>query len=343
MKKNNTLRNSLPGLGLVVASMLPAVLNSASSVGRSGEPPPTPVAATVKKVAPSEKGVKEFSIAVSNLTDWAATVEVALEGVRVVGRSNVHAMDADCEIHFGAHASSFQGEPDGLVLEPMNACIQPFQGQSEQKNLDWTKFGDQIKGVSITAAGVPRIWPEHLVGGGDSNPDHAVELHPLTSVVSGGQTFNFAENVFAGEFHGGVKEPTAIDILRQTTVSVTKNGDFAEISFKAGTIGNFTVLDIVIDPNKISSDGAGSFRIDGAVMLDDSTSFPVRIVTVRGSPVNDEMQKIQSRRRRKPVTMSALVLFSLSPESLLQAANKSNGTNAVAVVRPIQLILYGPS
>jgi hypothetical protein len=335
MRRNNTLRNTLPGLGLVVASMLPAVLSSAPSVGPSGGAPPKPPVATV------QKGAKEFSVSVGNLREWATAVEVTLDGVRVEGRSNVHALDSDCEIHFGAHASSFQGEPDGLVLEPMNACVQPFPGQSEQKNADWTKFGDQIKGVSVTASGVPRIWPEHLSGGGASNPDHAVELHPLTSVVSGGQTFDFAPNVFAGDFRGGVGEPTALNILRRTTVSVTKNGDSVDISFKAGTIGNFTVLDIVIDRDSIASDGAGSFRMDGEVAVDDSTTVPVRIVTVKGSPINVEIQKIKSRRRRAQINMTALVLFSLSPESLLEAANKSNG-NDVAVERPIQLILYGP-
>ena len=329
MARNNTLRNSLPGLGLVVASMLPAVLSSAPGVVA---PPKPPVV---------QKGVKAFSIPVSNLRDWAAAVVVTVEGVRVEGRSNVHALDADCEIHFGAHASSFQGEPDGLVLEPMNACVQPFPGQPEQKNADWTKFGDQIKGLTVTASGVPRIWPEHLNGGGASNPDHAVELHPLTSVVSAGQTFDFAPNVFAGDFRGGVGEPTALNILRQTTVSVTRDGDSVDVSFRAGTIGNFTVLDIIIDRNSIASDDAGSFRMDGEVAVDDSSTVPVRIVTVRGSPVNDEIQKIKSRRRRAQINMTALVLFSLSPESLLDAAKKSNGS-AVPVERPIQLILYGP-
>jgi hypothetical protein len=36
-----------------------------------------------------------------------------------------------------------------------------------------------------------------------------------------------------------------------------------------------------------------------------------------------------------------LVLFSLSPERLLEAASLSNG-NAVTVNQPLQLILYGP-
>ena len=40
--------------------------------------------------------------------------------------SNVHPLEDDCEMHFGAHSDAFQGDPDGLVLEPMNVCVQPF-------------------------------------------------------------------------------------------------------------------------------------------------------------------------------------------------------------------------
>ena len=59
-------------------------------------------------------------------------------------------------MHFGAHTPNFHGDPDGLVLEPMNACLLPFPGKTEQSNADWTKFGDVITGTSVTAAGVPR-------------------------------------------------------------------------------------------------------------------------------------------------------------------------------------------
>ena len=113
-----------------------------------------------------------------------------------------------------------------------------------------------------------------------------------------------------------------------------------EISFQAGTIGNFTVLDIVISRDSITSDGAGSFRMEGGVAIDDETSAPVHIVTIKGSPINAEIEKIKGK-RRKNVSMNALVLFSLSPKALLDAANESQGT-PVAVETPIQLILYGP-
>lgn len=333
-RRNDVLRNSLPGLALAVASVLPAALSPSAPAG-----PPTAATSPAVKAAKAP-AAKEFSIPISNLSDWAQTVVVTVNGARIEGHSKVHPLDSDCELHFGAHSTNFQGDPDGLVLEPMNVCVAPFPGKSEQSNADWIAFSNQITGTVVTVSGVPRIWPEHLSGGNEpSNPNHAVEIHPLTAVAAAGQNFDFAPNIFAGDYTGGVGEPTALKIAQNTTVSVTRVGDSAEISFQAGTIGNFTVLDIVIDKNSIASDGAGSFRMDGAVAVDAETSAPVHIVTAKGSPINDEIEKLKGT-RSKNISMQALVLFSLSPKALLDAANKSQGT-PVAVEKPLQLILYG--
>jgi hypothetical protein len=336
MARNNTLRNSLPGLGLVIASMIPAALNSAPSTQPGSGVRGTAVASTER-----ERGGQEFTISLRNLRDWAAAVEITLFGIHVEGNSDVHPLDHDCEIHFGGHASSFQGVPDGLVLEPMNACVQPFPGQTVQKDSDWKSFADGLKGLTVSASGVPRIWPEHLNGKESvSNPHHAVELHPLTSLVSAGRTFDFAEGIFAPEkFSAEIQPDSASAIIRKTSVTVARNGDFAEINFR-GKTGNFAVIEFVIDRSSITSDGAGSFRMNGEVEIDGSTAIPIRIVTVKGSPINDDIGKMKTRRHLQ-IGMTALVLFSLSPESLLDAANQSNG-NDVTAERPIQLILFGP-
>jgi len=157
--------------------------------------------------------------------------------------------------------------------------------------------------------------------------------------VSGGKTFDFASNIFAGEFTGGVGDDTALKIAQNTTVSLTRIGDLAEIDFVAGRIGNVTVLDLIIDKSSIENDGDGSFRMDGEVVIDASTLAPVHIVTAKGSPINDQIEKIKGK-SKKTVRMEALVLFSLSPQALLAAANESQG-NPVEVQTPLQLILYG--
>ncbi|HKN83504.1 MAG TPA: hypothetical protein VJW17_08710 [Pyrinomonadaceae bacterium] len=286
---------------------------------------------------------KEFTIPISDLQKWASSVLVTLNDIKIEGNSAVHKEEADCEIHFGAHSPSFKGDPSGLVLEPMNACSLPFPGQPEQSNADYLNFAKRLKDTSVKVTGVPRIWPEHLEGGGASNPDHAVELHPLTDVVeSDGRETNFTANLSAGEFRGGVSSPTAQSIVKQTRVTVTRNGNDAQIDFFGGRIGNFTVLEVNVEPKSIAADGAGSFRMNGQVVLDDGENVPVSMVTVSASPFNDTIARLQSGGRKNIVNLGeVLVLFSLSPQFLLEAANKSNG-QAVAIERPIQLILYGP-
>lgn len=336
--KDNSMAMTLPMAALILGSVLPSAL--------SPTPPPANVVMPAAESAAKPKAKraaapKSFSIPMKNLSVWAKTVVVTIDAVTVEGHSNVHPLASDCELHFGGHSPNFQGNPNGLVLEPMNVCVQAFPGQTEPNKADWIDFANQITGSVVTVSGVPRIWPEHLSGGNEpSNPNHAVEIHPLTSVKAGGQTFDFVANVFAGEYEGGVGEPTALKIAEKTSVAVSRVGDAAKISFKSGTIGNFTVLDIVIDRDSITSDGAGSFRMNADVVIDDETSAPVRVVTIKGSPINDDIAKLKGQ-DQKNISMHALVLFSLSPEALLEAANQSDG-NPIDVETPIQLILYGP-
>jgi hypothetical protein len=336
-RRNTTAPMALPAAALILGSVLPAALNPSPAPKNV---PAATAAVTTKK--PSKAAApKEFSIPMKNLKDWAKTVITTMDQVRIEGHSKVHALKSDCELHFGGHSPNFKGDPDGLVLEPMNACVQPFPGETSFVKARWLEFADELQDTVVTVSGVPRIWPEHLVGGNEpSNPNHAVEIHPLTSVKAGGQTFDFVPNVFAGGYEGGVQEPSALRIAEKTTVAVSRNGDSADVSFKAGTIGNFTVLDMVIDRDSITDDGAGSFRMNADVVIDDETSAPVRVVTIKGSPINDDIAKMKSK-KRKNISMRALVLFSLSPQALLDAANQSNG-NPVPVETPIQLILYGP-
>lgn len=338
---NNPMNMALPTAALILGSVLPSALSPAPVSNATTNGPVVTAEKTAKPKPSKSAPPKEFSIPMKNLTDWAKTVVVTMDSVNIEGHSGVHPLASDCELHFGGHSPGFQGDPDGLVLEPMNVCVQAFPGQTEPNKADWIKFSNEITNTAVTVSGVPRIWPEHLSGGNEaSNPNHAVEIHPLTFVKSGGQTFDFTPNVFAGDYEGGVGEPSALKIAEKTQVAVARVGNSAEVSFKAGTIGNFTVLDLVIDRDSITSDGAGSFRMDAEVVIDDETSAPVHVVTIKGSPVNADIEKLKSK-KRKNISMQALVLFSLSPQALLEAANQSNG-NPVPVETPIQLIMYGP-
>jgi hypothetical protein len=322
MKSRNALAVAPLALGLIHQGLRP------STTAPPQETVPAPAAVSTRS-----KAAKQFSIPVTSLRDWAKSVVVTLDNVTVEGNGPLHKLEDDCEIHFGAHTPSFSGEPDGLVLEPMNACIfEPPEGFAS-----WPAFAKSLKGKPMAASGVPRIWPEHLEGGGPSNPDHAVELHPLTAVATSGGTFDFAPQVSAGEYHG--KDGNR-SIVGRVAVSLTASGGTAAISFRGGQVGNFTTLDLLINRASITKDDAGSYRMDGEVPLDDSTTVPVRIVTVAGSDVNKSMPGIKKRSGATHTMEGALVLYSLSPEALLDAATKSHGQE-VTVDRPIQLILYG--
>jgi hypothetical protein len=323
-------------------TMVPVALGLLSGAMHSSSSAPTSSARSVRARTTSTTGGAaplEFSIPVSTLNDWSRTVITDLDDVSIEGHSAVHPLKSDCEMHLGAHSSEFSGDPDGLVLEPMNACIlAPPDGFKS-----WPAFGDDLVDHTVKAFGVPRIWPEHLENAeGASNPLHAAELHPLTSLIFNSRTFDFSANVFAGDYTGGLSKATALKIAQQLSVSVTRNANTADVSFSVGgtRIGNFTVLTLKIDGSSIADDGAGSLAANAEIVVDDSTSVPVHLVSPKGSKGSDELTKIKSGKKAS-VTEDMLVLYSLSPQALLDAANKSSGGDAIDVDEPIQLIVYG--
>jgi hypothetical protein len=327
--------------------IIPAAAGIVNGAFKLATPPPAPAPAAAVTTAAahtrttttrSAAGAKTFKIPMQNLTTWSAHVIVTLNGVQITGHSGVHPLASDCELHFGANTADFKGVPAGLVLEPMNACDEPSPVAGES----WVALADSITNTQVAATGVPRIWPEHLTGEeSDSNPNHAVELHPLISVKqSNGAVIDFSKLDVAPEgFEGGVKLGTALAIIDNASVGVTRSGETVTVDFRAGTIGNFTVLDVVIPKTGIEDDGAGSFRIEGEVVLNDGTTEPVHMVAAAGTPVAKQIAAIQSG-SEESVRSTQLALFSLSPGALLDAANRSNGRR-VAVDGPIQLILYG--
>ena len=79
--------------------------------------------------------------------------------------------------------------------------------------------------------------------------------------------------------------------------------------------------------------------IAGDGVLSRSKSIPVSLLTVAGTPIDDGVVKFKAG-ARNTLTLDTLVLFSLNPAALMDAAANSNGSRVVAQ-KPIQLILYG--
>lgn len=293
------------------------------------------VAATAAAFA---QGDRVFSVPLRDLQQWAENIVVTLDKVTITGHSGVHPLKDDCEMHFGAQVAGYSGDPAGWVLEPMNVCEKPFFGEPEQKNASWTRFARGLVEKTVRAAGVPRIWPEHLDGEeSDSNPNHAVELHPLTHLTGPGQDRDFSSFVFAPEtYQGGVGCNTAEKILTKTKVGVTRKSDQVEIDFAGGRIGNFTVVDVRIGKENIRQ-VSGGHRASGEVVLESGETVPVSLVTAAGARIDARFERIRNG-ARPTVRLEVLVLFSLDPEALLRAAA---GSTRQDVAQPLQLIVYG--
>ncbi len=293
--------------------------------------------AALSAAAALAQASKEFTVPLDDLKTWSEKVLVSMS-FKIRGHSKVHKIESDCEMHFGAEAPSYKGDPDGWVLEPMNLCLEPFFGKSKQVNADWERFGDSLTGVTLKGEGVPRIWPEHLKGGNEaSNPNHAMEIHPLTKLTRGSKEFDFTAFISAPEdFKGGVSLPTAQAILEDTEVTVTEDNGKVKIEFDSGRIGNFTTLLVQVAGPVESAEGG--HRANGKVTFG-SDSTDVRLVTVKGTKIDETIARLKPR-RRGVTRLSSLVLFSLSPEALFEAAKRSGG-RPVKVENPIQLILYG--
>lgn len=192
----------------------------------------------------------------------------------------------------------------------------------------------------MTAEGLVRIWPEHLISSGPSNPAHAVELHPLLRlIIAGGKSYDFSKLVYAPDgFPGGLKPETAQNILTDTTVSVTESAGTVTIDFESGTIGNFATLAVRILCDTIN-EVANSLRMDGEVILGRNQKVAVRLVTAAGTQINDTIAQLK-KQGKTTATDDFLVLFSLDPIALYDGAKQSHG-RTLKVRRPLQLIVYG--
>ena len=282
-----------------------------------------------------------FSVPLDDLQTWSGKVVVPVKA-KITGHSGVHSVASDCEMHMGAILTGYKGDPPGWVLEPMNLCLELMPDKKIKKTSDWEALGDNLVGTTIEGSGVPRLWPEHLKVDprhADSNPAHATEVHPLVALSSGHEIFDFGSFVHAPEGFAGIKPKTAQAILTNTRVNVREQSGMVEIIFESSQIGNFAELQVTVDRDSIKEID-GSHAMEGLAVAAGENPTDVRLVTVKGSEVNDTIASAQ-KGKRKHVTFDSLVLFSLNPDALFAAAKKSRGQK-VEVETPIQLILYGP-
>jgi hypothetical protein len=120
--------------------------------------------------------------------------------VNLGGRSKVHPLGSDCEMHIAAvPLEPGLTAPKSFILEAPNLCKRtPPDGVA-----DWETFVDGLRSFNgpCTVTGFPRILDEHLRGDETpSNPHHAFEIHPATSIVCGDTSLDASH--FLGHFTG---------------------------------------------------------------------------------------------------------------------------------------------
>jgi len=122
-----------------------------------------------------------FELTEAFLKDWAHN-PVRDMNVTLDCAGPIHDPPNDCEVHIGAalddpSISDFQN----IVLEPPNVCA--------EHGKNWRTAINAFQGKDCVGHGFVRVWPEHLTSGsGCSNPNHFMEVHPLQTLTSGGQT-----------------------------------------------------------------------------------------------------------------------------------------------------------
>lgn len=279
-----------------------------------------------------------FSVPLDSLQAWAKSAVVKMEAT-LEDHSGVHLAVKDCEMHFGARVTSYSGKPPGWVFEPMNICKEPFFGAKKYSKKAWLDFAEKIKGLTTTVEGVPRIWPEHLTGEEEpSNPNHGVQLHPLTRLKEGNKFRDFRKFIYAPEGFAGISEGTQESLLTTSELTAARDGDLVEIRFKtSGRIGNFATLEVVVDPKTIE-ELEGGHRMLGEVDLGDEEPQPVRLLSIDGSDLDKKISAMKGKAKKRP--LEVLALFSLNPKAILEALDGTgSGTQAREPV--LQLILYG--
>src|ERR1035437_3179729 len=266
-----------------------------------------------------DAGEYKFTIPMNALQVWSKDVVVTVSA-ELTGHSGVHLVSKDCEMHFGGTVDGYSGTPAGWVFEPMNVCIQPYFKQKKQKKADWIAFGERVVAQgTVEITGVPRIWPEHLSGQEhDSNPNHTMEIHPITTLMDGNTKRDFTSFIFAPSGLAGISEETQQAILETTTVEAHQSGGSVNVTMEThGFIGNFADIDVSIDPSTIKLLGAGHI-MEGEAEIEGGGSFPVHMVSVAGTAIDQRITK--AMQAKKDVHLEVLALFSLSPSALLEAA-----------------------
>lgn len=231
--------------------------------------------------------------------------------LRLGEHSRVHAVSADCEIHVGARMPNNRviASPPGIVIEPPNVCRQrvPQIAQGGNRDSAWVRFFRSVQDSTCEVTGFPRIFSEHAAGGGDggSNPDHVIEIHPVTALTCGQTTMDFIPLVKIHPNMRKISSNSTRACLEERKLWVRQRGsgnqiryEFAEEGAKGGSggsCGNFVVVHAAIGKEYIRQLSNGGDHVALArAWVDSSGPFALKIYTYNGTPEDSALAQLDA-------------------------------------------------
>lgn len=215
--------------------------------------------------------------------------------VTLGGRSKVHPLANDCEMHIAAvPVKEGLTAPKSFILEAPNLCKKkPPKGFT-----DWGAFVDKLREFDgpCTVTGFPRILDEHLRGEETpSNPHHAFEIHPALSLVCGDTTLD--ASTFLGHFPGMSEiQPSSAASCFDLTVEVRRNKAQHRIELRVDrpkSCGNFFSFEMSIFTEwirAIGGTGTAGHSALARVKPEGSTgTTSLKIYTMPGTPEDEQL------------------------------------------------------
>lgn len=271
--------------------------------------------------------------------------------VRLDGRSGLHALGSDCEMHIGGVPTAKVGAPRAIVVEPPNLCKFAPNGELGERGLEtkWsTLFDTQVINKKCEVRGFFRIFTEHAQGGkGASNPDHVFEIHPAMSIDCG-EEISFAEmlRVFPGM--SAIQASSADSCFAKRELEVRFKRERYEFRHNnAGTCGNFAIIKVVrVDRGDVSELDGGHVA-QATVIAKGSTERSLTIYTITGSDADDWLKTVKSRGTgRTAIQLHGLITFDY--RAIIKTLRAANGrwlkpNEWQEVPSPIALVVFGKS
>jgi hypothetical protein len=287
--------------------------------------------------------------------------------LRITEHSAVHGIANDCEIHFGAKIPNNRiiASPRGIVVEPPNVCKNrvPQISQTGTIGSAWTTYYDaHVINETCEVTGFPRVFSEHSTGGGGggSNPDHVVEIHPATSMTCDGETVNYLPLI---KIHAGMRrisDASTIACLADRKLSVrrkqtgsTPTYEFLEEGAKGGggRCGNFVVVDAHMGKEYIRELTNGGDHVALArVWVGEDGPYPLKLYTYKGTVVDSAIAALMANPDEYAELNVALHgLLTYDYFSIVQAVQDSSFNWLPAselkvyrdVPRPLALVVFG--